>query len=252
MFEFVKSIINKFTFVFNKESAKISFNKNRIFEDSFFTYKDNPFDVQEFLQRKNTLFAKFKIDGKYASDIIIKVCKALDVNPQLILISLEREQNLITTRYKIENGILYVKRIYEKTWVRGEKVLNRALNVGMINEVNSFNMCNFDKQIHGCTGVYRKWFDKAGNKVGKLFNCSDDSDIKPENAFTYSLYQYCPWQGSKDFYQTRPVKDETGKIVNTQKILLHKKPFGNFFTWVIYQRWWGKWNELIEIQLKYK
>ncbi|HNY09965.1 MAG TPA: hypothetical protein PKK26_00095 [Candidatus Wallbacteria bacterium] len=119
-------------------------------------------------------------DGIKPADVIIEVAKENNVNPLVILATLQKEQGLVQTKKKITKSRL--------DW---------AMGVGVYDD-NSHNQAykGFKKQITGAAHTFRKNFDAGvsalASKVAKMkINYGKDS-ITPANAATYSLYAYTP------------------------------------------------------------
>lgn len=141
-------------------------------KESLFFYK--PLDVQAFLIQKNSFLKDYKISDSLFSEYVECMCCAFDVNPKLILVSLQREQGLIS-----------------KSITPSEDVLKRALGVGCYDDRDINTFYGFQHQIDGCIDTYVKWFY---SKIVELK--IDDKLIKPDNRFIYTLYKYTPHEES--------------------------------------------------------
>lgn len=163
-----------------QKKAAAAANNSLVSDDEFtnseFLTKE---ELEKLLTDMGSPMAK-EYDGVKPADIIIEVAKESNVNPLVILATLQKEQGLVQTKKKITKGRL--------DW---------AMGVGVYDD-NSHNQAykGFKKQITGAANTFRKNFDAGlaalGSKSAKMkINYGKDS-ITPGNAATYSLYAYTP------------------------------------------------------------
>lgn len=146
------------------------YTTTKILPDSLFHYQ-NHLNIQQWLEKKNCFLKDFQVFSHLFSDYITIMGETLNVNPKLILVSLQREQGLIS-----------------KHDIPSEKVLNRALGVGCYDDgTDNSKFTGFVKQIDGCMSTYLKWFNRDIRPM-----LIDGKSLLPENHFTYALYNYTP------------------------------------------------------------
>ena len=145
------------------------FKQDLILPDVLFPYQDH-FDIQAWLRSKNCFLENFEVLSHLFSDYLLVMCERIHVNPKLILVSLQREQGMISMHS-----------------VPANNVLNRALGVGCTDSGDETNFYGFQSQIDGAIETYKKWFDR---KIMPLQ--IDGKNIMPLNQFTYALYMYTP------------------------------------------------------------
>lgn len=179
----------------------LEFNPNDIFPDKLFPYK--PFDIDVFLKSRKSVLIGQVFNNQSSSQIIDRVSKQYNVNPKLILVSLQREMMLISGRNKIPE----------------QKVFDRALGFGCTDGGDITKYYGFENQITNGARIYRKWFDLGINELSKPIEVDyKKADVVPINQFTYSLYLYCPhigWSKSPDYSKY--------------------KEYGNYLTWIAWR-----------------
>lgn len=197
------------------------FNKNKIFEDYVFAYKQ--MNIQAFLEVKQSFLATLQLGQILPAKWIDQSCTLFNVNPRLILTLLEKHYGLITAKTSLPM-----------------EVLNKALNIGVSETMGTLPVYQgLDKQIYNCAKNHRRFFDLFVMNGRVKVNCVDDDTVVAENAITYAMYMNDPFVGTEDLYKKyRP--DADGDIPGALKIELVKKaPFGVYKTCMI-------WKELFE------
>ena len=195
----------------NAENDKYSvFCKDDILPDSLFGYDYN-FKTKDFLeQKKSALLRVVTADGEKLGDKLVELISLAsmkyDVNEKLLLVSLQREQSLITG--------------YNKALRIPQRVLDRALGFGCTDGGDMPEYYGFESQVNNCARIYRKWYDYGKDKLKKKFVVDDGKNtVFPATQFTYTLYKYCPHIGDKN---SPRFKDNGGM-------------YGNYATWNIWK-----------------
>lgn len=145
-------------------------------------------DIQKFLEKRGSVL-KDPIDGKLPSQVIYDISKKNGVNPILVIVTLQKEQSLITLK------------------TATKEKLNKAMGCGCPDT----GPCDpkyygFENQVKcGVESVYIRHFNaglknsypfefKGINYNGKCPKNSNtgQSSIAVQNAATYALYKYTP------------------------------------------------------------
>jgi len=202
---------------------KHNFNKNFIISNTQFEYEE--LSVQDFLANKTSFLADFETTVGSAAQIIHIAAHTHKINPKLLLIALERENEYISLQH--------TPPINDINW---------AMKVGWSKKLGGISVYEgFEKQIYAMAKEYRKWYNHCVqySKSDKKLMCNDDT-VVPVNGATYSLYKVCPYVGDYHVYRKKPVKDGCGKIITTTITLKHKVPFGNYLSYLLWKKWWPK------------
>ncbi len=154
-----------------------NFNPARALPDSLFGFAD--MDIQQFFLDRKSFLANFvTYAGNRANQIIKDTTRAFNVNPKLILVSLQREQGLIETKnagdiksYTKENGV----KIDPLDWCLGVGLLDKGQVLSPYK--------GFAVQIKEACHIYRKYYNAPLEING---------GIMPENHFTSTLLMYTP------------------------------------------------------------
>lgn len=146
-----------------------------VFPDRLFIYQ-NGLNLQAWLEKRKSFLAEYELFGHKAMDYILCMAQAQNINPKLLLVSLQREQSLISYQ-----------------GVPPQEKLDRALGVGCTDGGDIKKFYGLANQVDGCFETYRKWYEReiAVQRVnfGKL-------SILAKNQFTFTLYQYTPHTSS--------------------------------------------------------
>lgn len=180
------------------------FNKNKILPDELFSF-DSSLDILKFLKEKNCFLENYEVAKTTFPFLAFEVCQQHNVNIKLLLVSLQREQGLIS-----------------RSEAPLTRVMERALGFGCTDGGDLKRFYGFELQVRKSMQIYRHWFNfaKDNSAIGRDFIIDQGEDtVHPENAFTFSLYKYTPWAGDTRRGQ-------------------YSAPFGNYLTWKIWRRWW--------------
>ncbi len=156
------------------------FDKNLLISDAVFNdYQSMDLkDIQKFLNDKGSFISQFKQDGISAAEIIFDASQKYKINPKVILVTLQKEEGLISLRQ------------YNKY----------ALNFAM----GFHKPSDFKSQVYGGTKLLRDGYDflaaKYGWKVGEPHRTEDNpayvnNVVIPQNRATAALYLYTPYIG---------------------------------------------------------
>ena len=147
-------------------------------------YQWNIFDVQRFLTKRGCFLKDYKMpNGKLFSKWLEKECYTRNINPKLILASLQKEKSLISKKKE-----------------PSERVMDRALGFGMTDSGDIKKYYGFEKQLLAALEWFEKKWEKYEDKYPPPKITVDDGllSIQPVNAMTYLMYLYTPWTGGPD------------------------------------------------------
>lgn len=187
------------------------FHPGNIIPNSEFTDCDTMSEaqVQEFLVSKGgVILTNYSVNGHLASYWLYKYSKDHGLNPQIVLVHMQKEMGTIT----------------RKTPFTNQRKYDYILGVGATDGGDNPKWAGVDKQFEGAILTCKKWYDK-GEKLNKypiIMNLSDRPHAVIENSATFSLYKYTPWIGDED------------KLIGKS---LYRAPFGNYSFWLIYRKW---------------
>ncbi len=200
-FLFILFIIYYYPFpVFSVQAT--NFNPNYIISDHELTdYQTmNLTSVQKFLESKSGILAYFKASDlsgqiKSSGEIIFEASQKYKINPQIILVLLQKEQSLIENPAPTEDN------------------LNWATGFGLCESCNKKDpkisqFRGFVKQIDKAAEIFRWYLEEYEKKsslwlhqVGQTYQI-DNQKITPLNYATACLYNYTPhWRGNFNFWQ---------------------------------------------------
>lgn len=173
----------------------------RIVSDSFFCFGKKPWSkkkIQKFFEKKKSVLQYLirvyrKKNGSVydtytyvrPSDIIYNNCKRYNINPKVVIATLQKEQSLIG----------------KKIVGFASRELYFAMGCGAFENGDDNNYSGFDKQIKYGTKTLHSAFVKAkinknytvnGGKTVTVGGVTYPGVIVPKNKATYSLYNYTP------------------------------------------------------------
>jgi hypothetical protein len=166
--------------------------------------------IQDFLKSKNSFLQDYKINGHLMSYWIYKHCSDNGLNPKVIITHAQKEQGLIS----------------QTTMPTKQRRLDYALGVGATDGGDNPKWKGMDNQFLGGTQTCTRWYlrGEKQNKYPLIFAASDNSNLVIHNSAVFSLYKFCPWQGTEDKL--------IGKVI-------YKAPFGNYLFWKVYKKYFG-------------
>ncbi len=177
--------------------AESVFNPNFILSDKDLIDKGafSLADIQAFLSSKGGKISEYKMvsDGsiKTAAQIIWITCQKYNINPQLIMALLQKEQGLITSTNPSSDRF---------DWAAGAGVCDSC-------DKNDPELIakykGFDKQVEWAAKLFRSYMDDlesrgytvSGWGPGITRSSRDGIIITPVNKATAALYTYNPWVG---------------------------------------------------------
>ncbi|MEA3272421.1 MAG: hypothetical protein U9P90_02020 [Patescibacteria group bacterium] len=154
------------------------------------------YDIQIFLQRKNSRLAYYladDIDGgmRTGAEVIYRAARAHRINPRVLLVTLQKEQSLVENPNPSQ---------YNLDWATGYA------------RCDDYDLCGPDmvpehkgyaKQVDDAAGWYRWYLDGKGawlKNPGTTYNI-DGHSITPANLATAALYAYTPhYHGNYNFW----------------------------------------------------
>ena len=175
-----------------------SFNPNFIIsdnelEDCHWTASD----IQQFLVSKGSYLASYQtaaLDGtiKSAAEIIYESALNYHINPKFLLVTLQKEQSLITDDSPTSKQL---------DWATGFGVCDSC----NLNDPKVQSHKGFAKQIDDSAGIIRWYFDNENCGVVKQKDTPiliDDLSVTPGSWATAFLYTYTPHlHGNKNFWR---------------------------------------------------
>ncbi len=177
-----------------------AFNPGWIISDQEFTDSTSMTapDVQSFLARRGgTLTAKqvqdFNGTTKRVSDAIVEIARAYNINPKVILVTLQKEQSLLTHKSPSQRAYDY------------------AMGYGCPDSGGcSGNAAGLYRQMDFATWQFRQYMDFPGRytfKAGNVYTFNDlggsrQTTVAVQTQATAALYNYTPhvYNGNYNFY----------------------------------------------------
>jgi len=153
-------------------------------------------DIDQFLDSKASYLKNYKttdIDGtvKKASEIIYTAAQEYKINPKYILVTLQKEQSLITAKAPTQKQL---------DWATGYAVCDSC----SMTDPKVMKYQGFAKQVDNSAGVIRWYYDNTNHPVVKQKDQTiniDDQTVKPESWATAFLYTYTPHlHGNENFW----------------------------------------------------
>ncbi len=171
------------------------FNPNHIISDYEFTdYKSMTFDdIYNFLKKKNSYLARF-VDPQsrmLAAQIIYDNSQLYRINPKVLLVTLQKEQSLITDPNPDQDQL---------DWATGYGICDSCSK----KDPKLQKYKGFTNQVDYAASAFRLFYNnpyKYGFSVGKTYTI-DGQRVTVANRATHALYVYTPHiQGNKNFYK---------------------------------------------------
>lgn len=182
----------------NRGASAIPFDKNNIISHQQLTnYSSMTLkQIQDFLVSQGSILKDFSFNGKSAAQHIYDACQTHKINPQVVLVTLQKEMGLITspTVSFDHNNDLRAKTDAEK-W-------RLSLAMGW-DPSNRFDNHNFASQIYSGTKQFRRYYEnlrKYGWSIGQPHKINDGV-VNPVNVSTAGLYIYTPYIGEKNGFR---------------------------------------------------
>lgn len=179
--------------------AEAEFNPNFIISDQEMrdlnSWTRN--DVQNFLDTKGSYLRKYSdtdVDGvtKTAAEIIYNSSIANQINPKFLLVTLQKEQSLITDDSPTEKQL---------NWATGYAVCDSC----SMDDPNVIKHKGFAKQVDDAASLMRWYYENTDKSFVKKKDTPiriDDTDVTPQSWATAFLYTYTPHlHGNKNFFR---------------------------------------------------
>lgn len=178
--------------------AAAEFNPNSIISDEEMQRHTDwtKNDVQNFLQSKESFLSDYQAEDwlgetKPAADIIYEAAQNYRVNPKFLLVTLQKEQSLVTDDQPTQRQL---------DWATGYAVCDGCY----LSDPKVVKYKGFGKQVDGAAGIIRWYYDNTDNgvvkKSGQLINI-DGEQVVPQSWATAFLYTYTPHlHGNKNFW----------------------------------------------------
>ncbi len=179
--------------------AFAEFNPNYIISDQELVDYNSMslYQIQRFLENKGGGIAWYvasDTDGitRQAAEIIWRAAQIYKINPKVLLVTLQKEQSLITTRYPTE---------FQYDWATGYGVCDGC----SISDPSIQKYKGFAKQVES-TAAWKRWYlDNIGElswlKQPGYTYLIDNYEITPANLATASFYTYTPhYHGNYNFW----------------------------------------------------
>ncbi|MDO9510081.1 MAG: serine hydrolase, partial [Candidatus Magasanikbacteria bacterium] len=155
-------------------------------------------EIQKFLESKGGYLAKFStldIDNEYktAAQIIYESAQRNNVNPKFLLVTLQKEQSLITDDSPTQKQL---------DWATGYAVCDSC----SMSDPKIQKHKGFAKQVDNAGGIIRWYYEnKETSSFVKKINSPvfiDNQQVVPQSWATAFLYTYTPHlQGNKNFWR---------------------------------------------------
>lgn len=152
-------------------------------------------DIQRFLDAKGSYLRQFKIEDingtiKSAADIIAEAARSYDVNPKFLLVTLQKEQSLITDDEPTGRQL---------NWATGFAVCDGC----SLEDPKVAKFKGFGKQIDGTASLLRWYYENKDTPFVKKKDTPvsiDGETVTPQSWATAFLYTYTPHlAGNKNF-----------------------------------------------------
>lgn len=168
-----------------------NFNPNKLVSDYLMYNSTNTMDVaaiQNFLLSKNSYLAQYSTEDaegnvKSAAEIIYDAAQTYQINPQAVIVLLQKEQGLIQKSEKNQKRL---------DWATGYAVCDSCSK----SSPKVIKYKGFGKQVDNGAGAlrfYKENMDKYNfiKNVGQAYQINNETVI-PENYATAALYTYTP------------------------------------------------------------
>jgi len=152
------------------------------FPDSSLDGFDKLFNVNHWLFQKGNFLSDLDINGKNCANIIMSACSAYNINQRFILMTLQREQELIELE-----GVV-------RTTQPDENTMNRATGCGCFDDGTTLSkFAGFENQINCACATYRHWFRVyTPDVIAELVSPDVEPSCICKSAVSYSLIKYTP------------------------------------------------------------
>ena len=179
--------------------AQTSFNPNLIITDEEMQMCSamGVGEIQKFLEFKGSYLARhfdLDIDNEYkpAAQIIFEAAQRNKINPKFLLVTLQKEQSLITDDSPTQKQL---------DWATGYAVCDSC----SMSDPKIQKHKGFAKQVDNAAGIIRWYYENTNNGIVKKINSPvfiDNQQVIPQSWATAFLYTYTPHlHGNKNFWR---------------------------------------------------
>jgi D-alanyl-D-alanine carboxypeptidase len=155
-------------------------------------------DIQTFLEDKDSYLADYECEDasgtiKTAAEIIYDAAIEYTINPKFLLVTLQKEQSLITDTEPTQKQL---------DWATGYAVCDGCY----LSDPKVVKYKGFGKQIDGAAGIIRWYYDNKYEwsfiKKKGVAVYIDDEEVTPQSWATAFLYTYTPHlHGNQNFWR---------------------------------------------------
>lgn len=154
-------------------------------------------DIQNFLNDKGSYLRQLVTEDasgteRMASDIIYNAAQHYEINPKFLLVTLQKEQSLITDDTPTQKQL---------DWATGYALCDGC----NLNDPKIIKYKGFGKQVDGAAGIMRWYYNNENQPFVKKIDAPtliDGTDVIPESWATAFLYTYTPHlHGNKNFWR---------------------------------------------------
>ncbi|MDO8509837.1 MAG: serine hydrolase, partial [bacterium] len=179
--------------------AQADFNPNFIISDAELqNYSSwNTRDVQSFLDARGSYLRNYQTENssgtiKSAAEIIFDAAQAFQINPKFLLVTLQKEQSLVTDDFPTQKQL---------DWATGYAVCDSC----SMSDPKVVKHKGFGKQVEDAAGIMRWYYnnnDKSYIKKKDVLTLIDKTDVIPGSWATAFLYTYTPHlHGNSNFWR---------------------------------------------------
>ncbi len=152
-------------------------------------------DVQKFLDSRGSYLRQYQAPDangipQLAADIIYAAAKNYQINPKFLLVTLQKEQSLITDDTPTQRQL---------DWATGYAVCDGC----NLNNPNVVKHKGFGAQVDGAAGIMRWYYDNKDKSFVKKKDTPiriDNEEVTPQSWATAFLYTYTPHlHGNRNF-----------------------------------------------------
>ncbi|MDO8626344.1 MAG: serine hydrolase [Candidatus Magasanikbacteria bacterium] len=179
--------------------AQADFNPHLIISDQEMQNATNwtTRDIQDFLERRGSFLASYSCPDfngavKTAAEIIYDAANTYQVNPKYILVTLQKEQSLITDDSPTQKQL---------DWAAGYGICDAC----SMDESRLQKYRGFGRQVNNAAGIIRWYYDNQTHPVVKKKDAPiviDNRAVTPQSWATAFLYTYTPHiHGNQNFWR---------------------------------------------------
>lgn len=191
--------IFSFSPILSASAAQVAFNPQFIISDEEMQSTANwtVQDIQKFLEDRGSYLATLRSEDlngqiKSASEIIYQASQQYQINPKYLLVTLQKEQSLITDDTPTQKQL---------DWAAGYGVCDSC----SLSDPKLLKFKGFGKQVDNAAGVIRWYYNNSNLSYVKKKDQTtiiDNQPIIPQSWATAFLYTYTPhFHGNQNFFR---------------------------------------------------